>query len=474
VASSTPRPSSLRHELWEVARLSLPVVLTQLGMMTMGVVDTLMVGRLGVTELAASALANTWQWTWLSLGFGIVLGIDPMISQAHGRGDGPSTALALQRGIVLALLVSVPIVGMLLLTGPGLRWLGQEPEVAALAHRYNLLKLTTVPCFLVYSALRQYLQGRTLVAAATWVIWLANLVHVAMNWALIFGHLGSPALGIEGAAIASSISMALLVAGLALWVRLFRLHAGAWRPWDAACLDLRGLRAAARLGLPVGLTVAFESWAFSLSTLMAGWLGRNELAGHQIVLNVAALSFMVPLGISQGAATRVGNLIGAGNLPAMRRALGASLLIGASVMIVSASAFTLWRQQLPRLYSSDPDVILIAAQLFPLAAAFQLSDGTQAVASGLLRGMGRPDASAVVNLIGYYVIALPFAYVLAFTLGHGLIGVWSALVLGLTVVAVALVVWVMRTARLEAGPRRVGVLPVEGLAPAAGEPATGE
>jgi MATE family multidrug resistance protein len=313
-----------------------------------------------------------------------------------------------------------------------------------------------VPCFLVYSALRQYLQGRTLMAAATWVIWIANVVHVVINWALIFGHLGAPALGIEGAAIGSSISMALLVAGLAFWIRYFRLHAGAWRAWDAACLDRRGLRAAARLGLPVGLTVAFESWAFSVSTLMAGWLGRHELAGHQIVLNVASLSFMVPLGISQGAATRVGNLIGAGNLPAMRRALAAALLLGSSVMCVSAVAFILFRQQLPRLYSTDPAVIAIAAQMFPLAAAFQLSDGTQAVASGLLRGMGRPDASAVVNLIGYYVIALPFAYVFAFTYGRGLSGVWVSLVLGLTVVALALVAWVIRTARREAGPRRVG------------------
>jgi len=457
--SRTHSSSSLGHELGEIARLSAPVVLTQLGMMTMGVVDTLMVGRLGVTELAASALANTWQWTWMSLGFGIVLGIDPLISQAHGRGDGASTALALQRGIVLALAISVPIAALLLLTRAGLIWLGQEPEVAELAQRYNLLKLPTVACFLVYSALRQYLQGRTLMAAATWVIWIANVVHVALNWALIFGHLGLPALGIEGAAIASSISMALLVAGLAAWVRVFRLHEGAWRPWDVACLDVHGLLAAARLGVPVGLTVAFESWAFSVSTLMAGWLGRSALAGHQIVLNLAALSFMVPLGISQGAATRVGNLIGAGDLPAMRNAQRAALLLGVAVMSLSALAFTLWRQQLPRLYSSDPAVLLIAAQVFPLAAAFQLSDGTQVVASGLLRGMGRPDASAVVNFVGYYLLALPLAYALAFRWGYGLIGVWLALVFGLTLVAVSLVAQVIRTSRVDSGPRRLDATP---------------
>jgi MATE family multidrug resistance protein len=156
----------------------------------------------------------------------------------------------------------------------------------------------------------------------------------------------------------------------------------------------------------------------------------------------------------------VGNLIGAGDLPAMRRALRASLLLGAAVMSVSAVAFTVWRQQLPHLYSSDPAVILMAAQVFPLAAAFQLSDGTQVVASGLLRGMGRPDAAALVNLVGYYLLALPLAYVLAFSRGYGLVGVWSSLVVGLSVVALALVAWVLHTARVDSGPRRVAALPV--------------
>src|SRR5688572_15515317 len=165
--------SSLRAELKIVSRLSVPVVLSQLGLMAMGVVDTLMVSRLGVMELGASALGNAWQWTWMSLGVGLVMGIDPLISQAHGRGDGASTALALQRGIVLGLVASVPIMLCLVLTEPGLVLLGQDPEVARVAGRYNLYKLPTVPCFLIYSALRQYLQGRTLMAPATWVIWIA-------------------------------------------------------------------------------------------------------------------------------------------------------------------------------------------------------------------------------------------------------------------------------------------------------------
>ena len=443
--------SSLRRELGKVAGLSGPVVLVQLGLMMIGVVDTLMLSRLGVAELAASALANSWQWTFMSMGLGLVMGIDPLISQAHGRGDGPGAALAMQRGVVLGLLISLPICVSMALTRQGLLMLGQEPHIAELAGRYNVLKLPTIPCFLVYSALRQYLQGRTLMAPATWVMWIGNALHVFLNWGLIFGRAGLPALRMDGAAIASTITTLFLVVALALWVRFFRLHEGAWRPWDRAALALSGLLQAARLGLPVGLTMSLEAGAFSISTWMAGWLGREALASHQIVLNMAALAFMVPLGVSQGGSVRVGNLIGLGDIPGMRRAVQASLLLGGGVMVLSAVTFTLLRVELPGLYTDDAPVVLLAAQIFPLAAAFQLSDGIQVVAGGVLRGMGRPDAAALVNLVGYYAVALPVGYALGFVWQLGLVGIWVSLAAGLTVVALSLLVWVSRTMR---GPLR--------------------
>jgi multidrug resistance protein, MATE family len=438
---------SIRRELRFMARLSAPVVLAQLGLMMIGVVDTLMLSRLGVTELAGAALGNAWQWASMSFGIGLVAGIDPLISQAHGRGDGPATALALQRGVVLALLVSLPVALCGLETGRVLRWLGQEPAVADVAALYNLYKLPAIPFFLVYSALRQYLQGRGLMAPATLVMWGANAVHAVLNWGLIFGRLGLPALGVEGAAIASSLSSALLVGMLVLWMLVLGLHTGAWRPWGRESFSLSGLYRVLRLGAPVGLTISLESTAFSASTAMAGWLGREALASHQIVLNMASLAFMVPLGIAQGAAIRVGNLIGAGDTIGMRRAVRVSIALGAGVMVFSAAAFTLLRFELPRLYTAEPGVLALAAHILPLAAAFQLFDGTQVVASGVLRGMGRPDASAVVNLLGYYALALPCAYVLGITWGYGLVGIWASLAIGLTLVALALLVWVRRTAR---------------------------
>src|SRR5262249_46369764 len=162
-------------------RLSLPVALTQVGLMMTGVVDTAMVGHLGVDQLAACALANMWQWTFMSLGVGMVMGIDTLIGQAHGRGDGAGTALAMQPGIVLGLIVSVPLLCAMFATRPGLILLGQDPHIAELAAGYNRFKAPTVPCFIVYSAIRQWLQGRTLMAAPTWVMWIGNVLHVLVN-----------------------------------------------------------------------------------------------------------------------------------------------------------------------------------------------------------------------------------------------------------------------------------------------------
>jgi MATE family multidrug resistance protein len=439
--------ASLRVELATMTRLTAPVALSQLGMMTMGAVETLIVGHLGATELAASALGNVWEWTWLCLGLGLVMGIDPLISQAHGRGDGPGTALALQRGIVLGLIVSVPICLGLAFTEEGLSLLGQDPSVAALAGRYNLYKLPTAPCFLVYSALRQYLHGRTLMVPVTVVMWSGNVVHALLCWVLVFGELGAPALGLVGAAVAESATLFLLVVGLGTAIRALGLHRGAWRSWRRDSFAWYGIVQTVRLGVPIGMQIAFEAWAFSTATFMAGWLGHDAVGSHQVVLNLAALAFTIPLGVSQGAATRVGNLVGAGDAEGLRTAVTAASILGVAVMVPPALLFTLFNHELPALYSSDPNVIQKASQILPIAAAFQLCDGSQVVAGGVLRGMGRPDAGAVLSLIGYYAAALPLAYVAAFIWGQGLVGIWAGLALGLTLVAMALMILVRRASR---------------------------
>jgi MATE family multidrug resistance protein len=444
-------------EIRALVRLSWPATVTQIGLMLTSVVDTLMLARVGVDALAAGTLASMWQWSVMSVGIGAVMGIDPLISQAHGRGDGPGMALALQRGLVVAALASVPVCACMLLTGTGLRALGQPPEVAALAQTFNLIKLPTVPCFLVFTALRQYLQGRGLLAAGTWAAYLAVLINGVLDWALIFGHLGLPALGLQGAALAALLTLLALVIGLWLIVRVQRLDEGATRAWDRESFAREGVLQTLRFGLPVGLQMSLEASAFTIATFMCGWISVQAIGSHQIVLNMAALSYMLPLGISMGAATRVGNLIGEGDLDGMRRAVRSALMFGASLMVFAASAFALLRHELPRLYTDDAALLPLAAQILPIAGAFQLADATQAIAGGVLRGMGRPHIAALVNLLGYYALALPLAYTLGFRAHLGLFGIWIALAVGLLAVAVALLFWIRVSLRAPLGQLQVRV-----------------
>jgi MATE family multidrug resistance protein len=268
---------------------------------------------------------------------------------------------------------------------------------------------------------------------------------------LIFGHWGAPALGIVGAGLATSVTFWFMPLALWLWIRLRGLGAGYSRRWDAESFSRRGLLQIVKIGAPVGLQTGLEVWAFSLAMVMAGWLGVRELASHQIVLNLAALSFMVPLGVSIGAATRVGNLIGAEDLPAARRALWLSQGLGAGWALIAGTLFVLFREELPRLFSDDVKVVEAAASVLPYVAAFQLLDASQAVGGGGLRGMGRPHASAVINLFGFYVCALPLGYFLAFQRGLGLSGIWAALLVGLRLVALGLLVWTHRTSHRPIG-----------------------
>ena len=427
--------------------MSAPIALAQVGHMAMGVVDTLMVARIGVTELAAVAIASTWVWSSGSIAQGIVQGMDPLVSQAHGAGDGDAVALAFQRGLILAVLVSFPLMALWLCTESALVALGQDPEVARHAQSYMTARLPSALGFLLFTAQRQYLAGRAITRPAMWVMLIGNGINAFINWLLIFGNLGFPALGIAGAGIATSITNLLLPLGLFAWIRGFRLHLGAWRPWDRLSFSLGGLGQSLRLGLPVGIQLALEANAFTIAMLLVGSIGVVELAAHQIVINMASLTFMFPLGIAIGAGARAGNLIGARDPRQLRIACRTALAMGGGVMALAAVAFLLFRASLPRLYVSDPQVVALAASLLPIAGAFQIFDGIQVVGGGLMRGMGRPQAGAIANLFSFYLLGLPLAWLLAFRAGLGIVGVWWGLAAGLACVATILCVWVTRTSR---------------------------
>ncbi len=432
--------SEVSVELRRQVVLAAPIVATQVGTMLMGVVDMVMVGGIGSDALAAAALGSAWTMGTLVVGMGVSLGIDPLLTQAHGAGDGRRVGLIVQRGLVVAAIASVPTAALWFWTEDALLLAGQSPVLARMAHAYVLAQLPSVPGFLGFMVLRSYLQGRSIVAPALWITLAANLVNVALNWLLIHGHLGFPRLGLTGAGVATGVTRLLMFASLAALIWRVGLHRGAWQPWSRAAFA--GLGAIFMLGVPVGIQLGLEMWAFQAATLIAGWLGEAELAAHTIVINLASLSFMVPLGISMAAVTRVGNFIGAGQLAAAQRATWVALGLGAGVMSVSALTFVTLQAVLPRAYTGEPRVLAIAAVLMPIAAAFQLFDGIQVVGGGILRGMGRTRPAAVFNLLGYYALGLPVAWYLAFEAGMGVAGIWWGLTAGLAIVALLLVAWV--------------------------------
>jgi MATE family multidrug resistance protein len=432
----------VRAEIRRLAALALPVAVTQVSTMLLGVVDTLMLGRFSVEALSAASLANVWIWGTLHLAMGTLFGIDPIVAQAHGARDGARAAFALQRGLVLSLYLSLPLGLLWVGTEEFLVAMGQDPALAAAAERYTRVQLPSAPFFLAFCALRQYLQGREIVRPALFVLVLANLVNVAGNWALIFGHLGMPRLGLEGAALATAITRTACLAGLVALVIGFELHQGAWVPWSRRAFELRGLREILALGLPVGVQISLEAWAFSGAALLAGLLGTEALAAHTIVLNMAALSFMMPLGIALASVTRVGNLIGAGRPDDAQRAAWVALALGAAVMTASAALFLAFRHELPRLYTPDAAVGALAASILPIAAAFQVFDGTQVVGCGVLRGMGRTRPAAVFNAISYWLLGIPLGWWLGLHAGWGLAGIWWGLCIGLALVAALLVGWI--------------------------------
>jgi len=444
--------NSIRSELRAICRLAGPAVVTQVGTMLMGVVDTLMVARVGAEALGAAAIANVWLSLALYCSMGILFGLDPIVSQAHGRRDGPRAGLALQHGCVLAAALTVPVALLFAMSGPALVALGQQPALARAASEYLIVQIPGIAPLLLYVALRQYLQGRTLVQPALWTMVWANAVNVVANWALIFGHLGFPAWGLWGAGVATTAVRVFLFGTLVGWVWWRELHRGAWRPWSRLAISRRELTAVLALGLPVWLQMLLEIGAFSGSSLIVGWLGTEALAGHAIALNLASLAFMVPLGVSIAASTRVGNLVGAGDLAGVRRASRLALALGAGVMTVSGVCFVFLPLTLAGFYSADPAVLAVCAVLLPIAGAFQLFDGTQVVACGVLRGMGHTRPAAWASFLGYWVLALPLGVGLALGFDAGVAGIWWGFLAGLAAVAVGLVVWILKNP-VPIGPR---------------------
>jgi len=427
-------PARLRNELQAAARLAAPVALVQLGIMSMGVVDTIMLGHLSAGALAAGALGHMITITLMMLGYGILSALDPLVSQAHGAGDTRAVGNHLQRGLVMAAALIVPFALAVWDVRGLLRFLGQPAAVVGDAAAFaRAIIWGTLPYFL-FVVLRQTLQSMSVIRPAMIAMIIGNVANVLGNYILIFGHFGAPALGVAGSAYSTSICRWLMF--LYLLAASRRQLAPYWRGFTAEALAMRGHRLMLRIGLPIGFHNSVELLVFVTVAFLMGRMGVHELGGHQIAINLASLSFMVPWGISGAATTRVGNAIGRGDMPAARLAAAACLLLGGGVMVIFAVLFASFPEALARLYTRDAGVIAMAAALLPIAAVFQVFDGVQVVGSGVLRGAADTAFPAGIALVGFWAIGLPAGWALGFPGGLGPRGLWWGLTAGLAAVAI--------------------------------------
>jgi MATE family, multidrug efflux pump len=425
-----------RGEVRDVARLALPIVVVQVGLMLMGVVDAAMVGRVSAESLAAVALGNLYWICVVIIGQGTIMALDPVVAQAVGAGDEAAISRGLQRGVVLALLLTV--VSSLALV-PGEQFftaLRQPVDVAPVAAQYARVSIPGVLPFFLFVVLRQTMQAFKRLRPVVASVVVANLANVALDWILIFGHWGAPALGAVGSAIASTIGR---------WIMFVMLLISGWdaigphlRPWHGDAATWEPMRRMLQVGVPIGIHQWIEMAAFSAAMILVGWLGTVPLAGHQIALTLAALTYMVPLGVSAAAAVLVGHAVGAGDADAAGREASAALVCGVGFMAVTAIVLIAIPRALAQLFTPDPAVLAVAAALIPIAGVFQVFDGMQGVSSGILRGAGDTRVPMLLNFAGYLVAGLPLGAWLCFARGWGAAGIWWGLVVALVAVGAAL------------------------------------
>ncbi|MCC6772835.1 MAG: MATE family efflux transporter [Gemmatimonadaceae bacterium] len=422
-----------RHELRDVARLAAPIVLVQIGLMMMGTVDAAMVGRVSATDLAAVALGNFWWITIALFGAGVVMAIDPVVAQAIGAGDDEAAALGVQRGIMRAAGVSLVSSLLLLPTEGMLRLLGQPAEVIPIAARWVRVQVPSTLPFFLFVAFRQSLQALHTVRPILAAVVLGNALNVFLNWVFIFGNLGAPPLGALGASISTTIGRYVMTGVLVVfgWSTMRPML----RPWRTEAMRWAPVGRMLRIGIPIGVHQFFEIVAFGGALALIGLLGTIPLAGHEITISLASLTYMVPLGINAAAAVLVGRAIGSGDAEKARREASAALVCGVGFMACTAVVLMALPGPLARIFTSDSAVLAVTATLIPIAGIFQMFDGVQGVSSGILRGAGDTHVAMYINLLAYAVVGLPVGAWLCFGRGMGAEGMWWGLVLGLAVAA---------------------------------------
>lgn len=424
--------------------LAAPIMAGHIGQMLMGLVDTVMVGRVGVVPLAACAFANTVLSVPLVFGFGVLSAVSVRVAHAHGSGRAGDAALSLRAGFFVAFLLALPVAVGAHLILPSISFFGQPAAVNAVVGPYFLLCAWSTIAVFFTSVAKGFSEAYAKPWPPFWIMIGGVILNAILNWVLIFGNLGAPAMGLDGAGLATLLARIATALAVIAWPTFSGVFGTAWSllPGGAGTAD--SVRDTLRIGLPAGGLHLAEVSGFAAGSLMMGWIGVVPLAAHQIAITCAATTFMIPLGLSQAVAVRVGQARGARRPETITPIITGGLLTAAVLMGCCAVVLLLFGRDIAGLFTADPAVVVLTGQLLILAGVFQIFDGLQVVSAGALRGFEDTRVAMLIGIFSYWLVALPVSYFAAFFLNRGAPGVWVGFVVGLVLAAALLLRRVIR------------------------------
>jgi len=416
--------------------LAIPVIFSQIGQVTVNLVDSIMVGHIGTAQLAAASFATSVFLVGMLFGLGITLGITPLVGQSYNSNHPKNLGSWLKNGMLVNLIASILICIAMSSVVFLMNRMGQSKEVVQMAVPFYLIHVSSLIPLMLFFSFKQFFEGIGNTKIAMTITIIINLVNIALNYVLIYGKLGFPAMGLNGSGVASLISrlfmpvLFLLMIGRIPAFRVYlvdAIHSGFERIKIKRILSI---------GFPIGLQMVIEILAFTLGAIMLGWISKESLAGHQIAISMASMTYMISFGLASATTIRVSHAYGEHDRNELKHAIFASLHIVIAFMSLMGILFVLLRNQLPLLFTSDPAVIEVAAGLLVVGAFFQIFDGMQVVLLGALRGMADVKIPMFIAFFSYIIVSLPISYLLAFVFNFGYAGVWIGFVFGLSTAAV--------------------------------------
>lgn len=430
---------SMLHECRQTLKLAFPLVIGQVSQMLLGVADTVMIGKLGVTELAVLTFANSLFYVPFVFGIGVLTAISVFTSNARGSGDTAAGRASCRLGVLISTFLGLLLFGVMWVFSLNLEMFGQPKEVEQNTGLFFMIIMASMVPALMSMALKNHADALDRPWPPFWIFLGGVLLNVFLNWVMIYGNLGCPAWGLEGAAIATLIARIAILVAMFVW--LYR--ASGLREWVPYHWFRKPENAETRkflgVGIPASLQMICEVSAFSAAGLLMGKFGATAMAAHQVALMCAATAFMVPLGLSMALSVRIGSANGAGEFHRLRKIVVSGWWLGAGWAMIGATIFFFSGEFLASLYIDDLSVIRLAALIMIVVGVFQLFDSLQIGSVAMLRGLHDARMPAVMGFVAYWVIGIPVGYYLSIYLGYGAVGVWCGLAVGLFVACILLV-----------------------------------